>query len=454
MMMRNRVSQSNSPVRAEHSRRYRFFCTALLLLTDITVLGGESHAYNKVWVESKSVGLGETGVTVEVWVVNDQPLTGFVLPLEMRDTDANGSYIAGSCKFNVPPGNRLGVSPLIGLADKRVFGQPKTDPVPCYDGNDVVWCSGPVSNTYRNSPSAVDFISPDGFMWTGVATSGPPDLYYLPAGSDSVAGTFNDWPSQGESQPYPMGASFNFVFDVNSTPGSFEIDTMCVCPANHLSGTDLFTDLVLFQFTGGVIHVGGLPPAFAFIPSQTVKVGQTLTFDVSATDPDGTIPSLSLPNPPANATLTDHHDGSGTFSFSPVAGQEGPLDVKFRASDGVWQSDTVVVVMVDAASAVRSLQTGEGVPSSYEFGPSYPNPFNASTVIRFGLPADRHVRLDVFDILGRRVRTLIDEDRPAGSYAVEWDGTDDRGSGLSTGVYLYRIQTSDFVRARSMVLLK
>jgi flagellar hook assembly protein FlgD len=59
-----------------------------------------------------------------------------------------------------------------------------------------------------------------------------------------------------------------------------------------------------------------------------------------------------------------------------------------------------------------------------------------------------------FDILGRRVRTLVDADQPAGRYAVPWDGRDDHGRAVASGIYLYRIKAVDFVMTRKMVLLK
>ena len=65
-----------------------------------------------------------------------------------------------------------------------------------------------------------------------------------------------------------------------------------------------------------------------------------------------------------------------------------------------------------------------------------------------------HVRLDIFDIRGRLVRTLVDADRDAGTYHVLWDGTDAGGRHLASGVYLYRIHAGQFVQTRKMVLLK
>ena len=93
------------------------------------------------------------------------------------------------------------------------------------------------------------------------------------------------------------------------------------------------------------------------------------------------------------------------------------------------------------------------ISTSFKLNQNYPNPFNPSTTIKYSIPADmRHeyqdVRLGVYDILGREVFKLVDEKQKAGDYEVEFIG-----SGLSSGIYFYRIQTNDFVETKKMMLL-
>jgi hypothetical protein len=83
-----------------------------------------------------------------------------------------------------------------------------------------------------------------------------------------------------------------------------------------------------------------------------------------------------------------------------------------------------------------------------------PNPFNPSTAIRFTLPDDRYVRLSVYDAAGRHVVTLADGSMTSGSNSVEWNGRDDKGTAVSSGVYFYRLATSDRVLVRKMVLIR
>ena len=83
-----------------------------------------------------------------------------------------------------------------------------------------------------------------------------------------------------------------------------------------------------------------------------------------------------------------------------------------------------------------------------------PNPFNPSTSIAFLLPGRSHVRIDVYDVAGRLVTTLLDEKRPAGRHTLEWDGREDSGGIAASGVYFYRLRAGKFEQTRKMILLR
>ena len=93
------------------------------------------------------------------------------------------------------------------------------------------------------------------------------------------------------------------------------------------------------------------------------------------------------------------------------------------------------------------------LPERFHLGQNYPNPFNPSTVIPYELPAAARVRLEVFNLLGQRVATLVDEERPAGSHSARWDGTDSAGRAVGAGVYLYRLQGGGMSATRRMLLI-
>jgi flagellar hook assembly protein FlgD len=94
------------------------------------------------------------------------------------------------------------------------------------------------------------------------------------------------------------------------------------------------------------------------------------------------------------------------------------------------------------------------VPESFALFQNIPNPFNATTRIDFNLPEAGDVTLIVYDVLGRSVATLVDDQLEPGAHHIEWDARDDRGGELASGVYFYRIVTTGSQASRKMVLLK
>jgi len=94
------------------------------------------------------------------------------------------------------------------------------------------------------------------------------------------------------------------------------------------------------------------------------------------------------------------------------------------------------------------------IPQKIWLHQNYPNPFNPRTTIRFNLPKQSHVTLTVYNILGQRIRTLFDGVKPAGIHFVWWDGRDDSGRSVSSGIYLCKIRTGGFIQTKKMFLLR
>jgi len=93
-------------------------------------------------------------------------------------------------------------------------------------------------------------------------------------------------------------------------------------------------------------------------------------------------------------------------------------------------------------------------PQRFALEQNYPNPFNPNTVIRYQIPEMKKVTLKIYNILGQEIRTLVNTKQAAGVHSVVWDGKDQYGHAVSTGVYLYRMQAGDFVMTKKMVLVK
>ena len=106
-----------------------------------------------------------------------------------------------------------------------------------------------------------------------------------------------------------------------------------------------------------------------------------------------------------------------------------------------------------AFSLSRESLAPSALPEQFSLGQNYPNPFNPSTIIPYQLPAPAQVRLEVFNLLGQRIATLVNEVRPPGFHVARWDGTDGVGRAVAAGLYLYRLQSGQGVATRRMVLV-
>jgi hypothetical protein len=114
-------------------------------------------------------------------------------------------------------------------------------------------------------------------------------------------------------------------------------------------------------------------------------------------------------------------------------------------------------VYMDALEIVEAEPTGvenEFVPVTHNLFQNYPNPFNPSTVISYSIPNVTFVSLKIYDILGREVRTLVNSEQIIGIHNVQWNGDNNYGNKVASGIYLYKIEAGDFIMTKKMLLLK
>ena len=137
-------------------------------------------------------------------------------------------------------------------------------------------------------------------------------------------------------------------------------------------------------------------------------------------------------------------------SGQPAAGVQVRL---FDLTDLRWSVGTTTDAAGYFALSLQTLLGGTALPTDFALGQNYPNPFNPSTIIPYQLPAAGHVRLDVFNVLGQRLTTLVDAERSAGAHTAQWDGTDAAGRAMGAGVYIYRLSSGGMTETRRMVLV-
>ena len=151
-------------------------------------------------------------------------------------------------------------------------------------------------------------------------------------------------------------------------------------------------------------------------------------------------------------------DGAGLrLVFAGASAASGPGDlVRIYAAERNGRLRLARAELNDGRLGVRLGHTAavDVLPTAFALHANAPNPFNPETVIRFDLPRDSGVQLEIYDVLGRKVRTLIQKDLPAGVHQAVWAGRDGRGRQVGSGVYFYRLKAGAYIQTRRMILLE
>ncbi|RME31464.1 MAG: T9SS C-terminal target domain-containing protein [Candidatus Zixiibacteriota bacterium] len=119
-----------------------------------------------------------------------------------------------------------------------------------------------------------------------------------------------------------------------------------------------------------------------------------------------------------------------------------------------FSGDSVSLYYLAVPTGTDDAGADNNLPVTFELYQNYPNPFNPSTTIEYSLPRRSRVVIEIFNVLGRNVRRLVDEQAEAGRHRVVWDGRNDAGRPVASGVYLYRLVAHDYTATRKMLLLK
>jgi type IX secretion system substrate protein len=215
----------------------------------------------------------------------------------------------------------------------------------------------------------------------------------------------------------------------------------------------------LYWFEGRVIifrQNAAAPPLMLVTPELDLSQGETVIFEAGEQfgDPQGRL-----------GYLTDQAD-PGTFvlieEFSPnTPMEEYSFDISNITGPGylAWELETTVFsyfsldnVIIEAGSGTDAEEIF--IPEITELGNNYPNPFNPETTINYGLKANTYVTLEVYNIKGQLVRTLVNNNIEAGNHKAVWEGLDDNRNRVSSGVYFYKLNTGDYTSTKKMILLK
>lgn len=193
--------------------------------------------------------------------------------------------------------------------------------------------------------------------------------------------------------------------------------------SGDLDSTNLYQD---FQMSGFRLSGNGVP---ASVSRQHMA---TYWLSVQSIDP-------------VNDTIWFIRDDWGPASSG---------NMKFVSATGtnylpLFQGDVYTLDISD----VTVINNGE-LPKDYALNQNYPNPFNPETTIEFDVPVAGHVKLEVFNVLGQKVKTLVDKDLTPGTQQTNWDGTADGGHHVASGIYFYKMTAGNTVMTKKMMLLK
>ena len=207
--------------------------------------------------------------------------------------------------------------------------------------------------------------------------------------------------------------------------------------------------LLIPALAGAVTHTVN-QAGLTFDPAEiTIEVGDTVEW-IWASGSHTVTSGTDLSDPEVGMLFDSPLNSANTsvsFTFTEVGSQDYFCrpHLNFGMTGNVTVTAVSAVTDTPAQTAIRLL-------------PNAPNPFNPSTLITFDLPADRtgptQVSLRIFDLTGRLVRVLMEETVNADRHTVRWDGRNDRGNGVSSGVYVYRLAAGGQMQSRTMTLVK
>jgi len=207
-------------------------------------------------------------------------------------------------------------------------------------------------------------------------------------------------------------------------------------------GFNLYVDNNLVYVTCGD---GGLQILNVSDLHNPVFVGEYVTENACAVTIDGTYAYMSFFD--ERLELVDISDPSEPVFVAGYSGAESRNEVSVRGEYIYVATEKYLLILCLTETGLE--EVGTIYPNTFSLSRNYPNPFNASTTISYDLPTQSEVKIEIYDLLGRKIETLLAGTQPAGSHSVVWNAED-----ASSGVYFYRIEAGDFVETRKCVLLK
>ncbi|MGC8652365.1 MAG: carboxypeptidase regulatory-like domain-containing protein [Candidatus Kryptoniota bacterium] len=252
----------------------------------------------------------------------------------------------------------------------------------------------------------------------------------------------------------PLGSYIPSFYSTAGFTTKWQNASLININGNSIAGANIYVMPSNSSYAGYTYITGSVTStsssAFGIMKSAaTVGVSGGLVY---ATDANGTIVGYGITGTDGSYTINGIAPGSYTVSAD-IVGYTSTLSSASPTYDasGNPQPSTAYITANPVPTAVNEKPIQ---PTSYSLEQNYPNPFNPTTQIVFSIPQTERVTIDIYNILGEKVATLVNGTLNAGTHIVTFDARNSSGSLLPTGVYFYRLSTPDFTATRKMLLLK
>jgi len=235
-----------------------------------------------------------------------------------------------------------------------------------------------------------------------------------------------------------------------SHPGSLAVDTNQILPGNLYAYTLCAVDTAGNQSPNSDTVSVGLPEINWTLSG--ISSGETTSLPLNSFlyDPDNNVNQLQLVI--SNAINLTYTIVDGNLHITPDPLNfigEAHMDLTVSDPAGFWDQETGITLSVIQKSPVGITDLNIGIPTEFELSQNYPNPFNPVTHVRFGLPKTSRVKIELYNLLGQKVDTILENFLNSGYYVVDYDA-----SSLPSGIYLYRLEGDGFSEIKRMILLK
>jgi minor extracellular serine protease Vpr len=386
------------------------------------------------------------------------PGQGIVAALSSNvDTTGMASSIVTSNKYHLMQGTSMACPHVTGGSAMLLAANPSLT-------------AAQIKN-YFTSTAATDIFTST--VWNASWGYGKMDIYKALASAVGASGTNRTTLSyySGTTTGYtPLSSTANQKVAMRFTPTiSGKLASVAVTingGANGILGTGNLKVTAAQSVAGSVDGIPGTQIGNSvIIPFKALSAGIANVIDFSSAGvfvTSGTDFQIVLETTKANdiiqlllddGTLNINRTSSYKIGAGSVLGWYNRADQNY--SDGYTPTYYNLLITADIAVPVTEVERiSSAVPTSYMLSQNYPNPFNPSTNIEYSIPIKGAVKLQIFDILGRSIATVVDEVQDAGIYHTTWTGKTNNGSAMSSGVYFYRLESGSFSKTARMLLLK